>query len=83
MTAAGRYLQFRVRMPDRPGSLARLLTDCAEVGGNVLEVEHLRTSSTLDIQDVEIAVQLETKGTEHCEQVLRALRQKGYTLRFH
>jgi threonine dehydratase len=83
MTAAGRYLQFRVRMPDRPGSLARLITDCAEVGGNVLEVQHLRTSSTLDIQDVEIEVQLETKGAEHCEQVLRSLRQKGYTLRFH
>lgn len=82
MTAAGRYLQFKVRMPDRPGSLARLLADCAAVEGNVIEVEHLRTSSTLDIQDVEIAVQLETKGAAHCEEVLKSLRGKGYRLRF-
>ncbi|MEO7071413.1 MAG: threonine ammonia-lyase [Nostocoides sp.] len=80
MTAAGRYLQITVRVPDRPGRLAQLLLDCAETDANVVEVEHLRTASTLAIHDVEITVQLETKGPAHCEEVLRVLRAKGYTV---
>jgi len=78
MVAAGRYLQFRVRVPDRPGSLARLLADLAASDANVLEVEHVRTAATLRVDEVEIAVQLETKGPEHCEEVLAALRGDGY-----
>ena len=82
MAAAGRYLQFRVRVPDRPGSLAGLLADCAAVDANVLEVEHVRTGTTIRVDEVEIGLQLETKGHEHCEEVLTALRAKGYQLRF-
>ncbi len=36
MLAAGRYLQFRVRVADRPGSLAGLVAVLAETGANVL-----------------------------------------------
>jgi threonine dehydratase len=82
MAAAGRYLQFRVRVSDRPGHLARLLADCAAVDANVLEVEHIRTGTTITVDEVEIGLQLETRGREHCEEVLRSLRSKGYDLRF-
>lgn len=82
MAAAGRYLQFRVRVPDRPGSLAGLLADCAAIDANVLEVEHVRTGTTINVDEVEIGLQLETKGHQHCEDVLRALRSKGYHLKF-
>jgi threonine ammonia-lyase medium form len=82
MAAAGRYLQFRVRVPDRPGNLARLLADCADVDANVLEVEHIRTGTTITVDEVEIGLQLETRGEQHCEQVLRTLRSKGYALKF-
>jgi threonine ammonia-lyase medium form len=83
LAAAGRYLQFRVRVPDRPGSLARLLADLAGADANVLDIEHVRTSATLPVDEVEIAVQLEAKGTAHCEELLTTLRTKGYALRFH
>ncbi len=82
MAAAGRYLQFRVRVPDRPGNLAHLLADCAAVDANVLEVEHIRTGTAITVDEVEIGLQLETRGREHCEEVLRALRGKGYKLKF-
>ncbi len=78
MVAAGRYLQFRVRVPDRPGSLARLLADLAAADANVLEVEHVRTTASLSVDEVEIAVQLETTGPEHCAEVLAALGRDGY-----
>jgi threonine ammonia-lyase medium form len=82
LAAAGRYLQFRVQVPDRPGSLAGLLADLAGADANVLEIEHVRTSATLPVDEVEIAVQLEAKGIAHCEELLNTLRDKGYLLTF-
>jgi threonine dehydratase len=78
MVAAGRYLQFRLRVPDTPGSLAALLAVLAGADANVLEIEHVRTGSQLHVDEVEVALQLETKGHEHAESVLAALRATGY-----
>ena len=65
-------------MPDRPGSLSGLLKMLAEADANVLEIEHVRTNATLGLDEVEIAVQAETTGPEHCERVLAMLRAQGY-----
>jgi threonine dehydratase len=80
MAAAGRYLQVRLRAPDRPGSLATLLALLAETEANVLEVEHVRTGVRLSVDEVEIALRLETRGPDHCRAVLGALRAAGYPL---
>ncbi|MBA3340145.1 MAG: threonine ammonia-lyase, partial [Geodermatophilaceae bacterium] len=39
MVAAGRYLSVRLRAPDQPGSLAKVLAVVAELGASVREVE--------------------------------------------
>ncbi|MCU1613284.1 MAG: L-threonine ammonia-lyase [Frankiales bacterium] len=78
MAAAGRYLSLRVRVPDRPGSLAAVLAELAAVGANVLEVEHERTATRLDVGEVEVFVVLETRGPEHAEEVGAALTRAGY-----
>ncbi len=78
MAAAGRYLVVRVRIPDRPGGLARLLNELAEVEANVLDVVHERTSAALPLAEVEVALQLETRGEQHAERVLTRLRECGY-----
>ncbi len=80
LAAAGRYLQFRVRVPDSPGALAGLLADLAAADANVLEIEHVRTDASLPVDEVEIAVQLEAKSSAHCEELLTTLRDKGYAL---
>jgi threonine dehydratase len=78
MASSGRYLSIRVRIPDRPGGLARLLGELADQGANVLEVVHERTSTALSVDEVEVYVQLETRGPEHAEAVLAQLREHGY-----
>ncbi|HVV30209.1 MAG TPA: threonine ammonia-lyase [Mycobacteriales bacterium] len=78
LAAAGRFPSLTVRMPDRPGSLVRLLEVLATTGANVLDVEHHRTGGELALQDVDVAVQLETRGPEHSGRVRTALRQAGY-----
>ncbi|ADB34633.1 threonine dehydratase [Kribbella flavida DSM 17836] len=79
MAAAGRYLSLRVRIPDTPGGLASLLTRLAEVEANIIEVLHERISETLNLDEVEVALQLETRGEEHRMRVLTSLTSHGYT----
>jgi threonine dehydratase len=78
MAAAGRYLGLRVHIPDLPGGLAAMLTELADAGANVIEVMHERISPSLHINEVEVMVQLETRGPQHSDQVVRRLREKGY-----
>jgi threonine dehydratase len=82
LTASGRYLAFRCLLPDQPGSLAKLLGDLADRGANVLEVGHDRLAPRLDVDEVEVVLQIETRGPEHCGEVIAALRAGGYTLAF-
>jgi threonine dehydratase len=82
LSAAGRYLAFRCRLPDRPGSLAKLLGDLADLGANVLEVAHERLAPRLHVDEAEVVLQVETRGPEHCADVISALRATGYTLAF-
>jgi threonine dehydratase len=78
MAAAGRYLNLRVCIPDVPGGLAELLVEVSAVGANVLEVVHERISPSLHLDEVEVHLQLETRGEPHAEQVLSRLRERGY-----
>jgi len=80
LAAAGRYLYFRARIPDVPGGLATLLNDIAAAEGNVLDVVHERTSATLHLDEVEVQLQVETRGAEHADRVLARLRERGYHL---
>ncbi|HTK65903.1 MAG TPA: threonine ammonia-lyase [Pseudonocardia sp.] len=78
LAAAGRYLSIHVRVVDRPGALAALLGLIAELGGNVIDVEHSRVSGALGIGEVEVALRLETRGPRHRVEVLEALRASGH-----
>jgi threonine dehydratase len=78
MVAAGRYLSVRLRAPDQPGSLAKVLAVVAELGASVREVEHSRTGSRLHLGEVQVALSLETRGTEHRAAVVQALLTAGY-----
>lgn len=73
LAAAGRYASLRVRIPDRPGSLARLLHELAEADANVIDVEHARIDPLLHLDEVEVHVQIETRGKAHLEEVLARL----------
>jgi threonine dehydratase len=82
LSAAGRFLGFRCRVPDYPGSLAALLGLLAGLGANVLEVSHERLAPRLRVDEVEVVLQVETRGPEHCEHVKETLRAAGYNLAF-
>jgi threonine dehydratase len=82
LAAAGRYLSFRCRLPDRPGALATLLAEVAGLGANVLDVMHERVTRGLHVDEVEVLLQVETRGPGHCDGVIGQLRASGYKLSF-
>ena len=82
LAAAGRYLTFRCPLPDRPGALATLLAEVAGLGANVLDVVHERVTPGLHVDEVEVLLQVETRGPAHCDGVIGKLRESGYRLLF-
>lgn len=77
-TKAGRRLILFVRISDRPGGLARLLTLFAETGANLVEVEHVREGVSLHVRETGIQAVLEVRSREQADEVLAAVRKAGY-----
>jgi len=80
LVAAGRFMALQVRIPDRPGELARLLGVLGDTGANVLDVEHSRTGAGLHVDEVAVGLQLETRGRPHGDEVLAHLDGAGYAV---
>ncbi|MGW4740927.1 threonine ammonia-lyase [Nocardia xishanensis] len=81
LSAAGRYLALRVTISDRPGGLSRLLTVVGDTGASVVDVVHSRTGTWLAVDEVEVALTLETRGPDHRDAVLGALADANYAVR--
>jgi threonine dehydratase len=77
-TEAGRRLVLFTRVPDRPGSLARLLALVGETGANLIHVEHLREGIDLHVRETAVQLTLETRGRDHAQAVVECVREAGY-----
>jgi threonine dehydratase len=77
-TLAGRRLIVLTRVPDRPGALVRMLSCVAEAGGNVVDVSHVREGFDLHVRETAVELVLETRGREHADRVVTAMRGAGY-----
>jgi threonine dehydratase len=75
---AGRRLVLLARLPDRPGSLARLLALVAERGANLRDVQHIREGVELHVRETAVQLVLETRGMTHAQHVIEAVRGAGY-----
>ena len=79
-TNEGRRLTIFVRLPDRPGSLARLVDVCAAQEANVIEVQHIREGVKLHPRETGIQVVLEVKSQQHSQSVISALKMRSFLL---
>lgn len=80
-TAASRRIVLTTVLPDRPGALAGMLRVVAAQGANVVDVEHLRDGVDLHVRETAIQLVLQTDGSEHCERLLEAVREEGFSIR--
>ncbi|MCI9175085.1 MAG: threonine ammonia-lyase [Lachnospiraceae bacterium] len=73
-----RIFTVSVLLPDKPGELSKVADAIAKEQGNVIKLEHNQFVSTNRNAAVELRITMEAFGTEHKEQILNALEQKGY-----
>jgi threonine dehydratase len=78
LTTEGRYVTLRTKVPDSPGELSRLLRLIGEQRANVVGVAHHRLERRLRLGQVEVVLELETRGFEHVELLRSALEAHGY-----
>jgi threonine dehydratase len=83
MVRTGRLTRLQVQLRDLPGSLAAVTRIMAEVNANIEEVHHQRAFTRLPVQSAEVDFVLETRGTEHVQQIIAALEQGGFAARVH
>lgn len=79
-TRSGRRLVLVTRVDDRPGHLAELLALVGRLGGNLLEVHHLRDGVDVGVRQTGIELVLETRGIAHSAELVRAVAEGGYAV---
>ena len=73
-----RIFSVSVLLPDKPGELVRVADTIAKAQGNVIKLEHNQFVSTNRNAAVELRITLESFGTEHKREILKALEDNGY-----
>jgi len=78
LVETGRYLRVRTILKDRPGELERLVEVISDARANIHAIEHDRAGKDVAMNAAEVELDLETKGPDHAEELLAALRAEGY-----
>ena len=76
----GRLVRLRVRIGDHPGDLHRLLGVVAEARANIVEVEHNRAFTKVDLDETVVDLTIETRGPEHVRDLEAALASAKYEI---
>lgn len=73
-----RIFTVSVMLPDKPGQLAAVSSLIAKEQGNVIKLEHNVFANVNRTAGVELTITLESFGTEHKDQIIKALEAEGY-----
>ncbi len=80
LVKSGRSGTLNIELVDKPGQLLGVSEIIAEHGGNVTAVRHERADENPDINGCFLRIQLETRNSEHYEEIRNALINAGYKL---
>ena len=76
-----RIFTVSVLLPDKPGELVRVSDIIAKNNGNVIGLEHNQFVSINRNAAVELQITIEAFGSEHKNQIVKALEESGLTPR--
>ena len=83
LATSGRFLMVQVRLADQPGALAKLVSCVGDMGTNIIQVSHTHMNPALAISEVDVELELETRGFEHREQILNQIIAQGFEVVTH
>jgi len=78
LVETGRYLKIRTVLRDRPGALQDLVEIISDHRANIYAIQHDRTSRDVAMNEADVEIDIETRGHDHIDEVLGALRGAGY-----
>jgi threonine dehydratase len=78
LVRAQRLVSLRIIGDDRPGLLATVSRVIGEMGGNIIEVAHNRLALDVPAKGAEFDIMIETRDAQHTQEIMDALRAKGY-----
>src|SRR4051812_18821585 len=73
-----RIVSLRIIGDDRPGLLANVSAIIGQMGANIIEVAHNRLALDVPAKGAEFDVMIETRDAQHTQEVIDALRERGY-----
>ncbi len=80
LSKSGRMLALTIDLYDQPGQLSGVCQVIAQLGGNIISVNHERTNASAQVNGCTLRVVLETRNEEHISIIRRGLTDAGYVL---
>lgn len=79
LVKSGRKIFVNTLIPDRPGTLSKLLNLIAETGANVLSITHDRATADIPLGYAKVKLELETADVQHVVKIKELLVQNNYS----
>jgi threonine dehydratase len=73
-----RLVSLRIIGDDRPGLLANVAAIIGQMGSNIIEVAHNRLALDVPAKGAEFDIMIETRDAQHTQEIMDALRERGY-----
>lgn len=77
---AGRLAKLTIELLDKPGQLVGVSKIIANLGGNVVSVNHDRMDANMDINSCFLEIALETRNHQHVTEIKNELTRQGYKI---
>lgn len=78
LAADQRLVRFAATVSDRPGGIATLARDLADMGVSVKDIYHERAWLHSRVDQVVVKCVVETTGAKHSEEMLKYIESRGY-----
>ncbi len=76
----GRLVRLRLRTPDQPAALYKVLGLIAERRANVMNIVHDRSHYGVNLGESVVELTLETRGRHHANEIVALLQESGYPI---
>lgn len=81
MERAQRLVRLVVTLRDIPGALGNVCQSIEQTYANIVNIAHQRTFTKLPLEAVEVTIMLQTRGSEHIQEILSKLKESGIQCR--
>lgn len=80
LSTSGRICSLCIELEDKPGQMLGVSKVFAELGANVIRVNHERSVDSEKVTSCVLRLQAETKNAEHVNQLKETLTKRGFKL---